>query len=116
MDTTADLQKALADIEDQQKDGVKIVGQKQMNYAADDEFLTWVIGQYDQPGDNGIKYITKDKAYLAASKVLERFKQMDEEAAQAYLVANFEAVWKQHDIHESKSLDDTEVYQLLKEL
>ena len=44
MDETAELQSTLEDLENQTKSGTRIVGKRQLSFAEDDEFLTYLIG------------------------------------------------------------------------
>ena len=43
------------------------------------------MGKYDQDGANGIKIITKDKAYLAAQEAIEKWKSIGSDESREYL-------------------------------
>ena len=45
--------------------------------------------KYSTDGKNGIKIVTKDKAYLCAQKYIEKWKQLTGADNQAYLKENF---------------------------
>ena len=60
--------------------------------------------------------ITKDKAYLAAAKCVERWRKLKGEENRQYLKDNFNAAWEEHDIHHKNKIDITEAYALMKEI
>ena len=60
--------------------------------------------------------ITKDKAYVAAGKAIEHWKDLKGTENKDYLKANFQTAWDEHDVHHKNKIDTTEAYQLLKEL
>ena len=75
-----------------------------------------LINDYSKDGANGIKILTKDQAYIAAGKAIEKWRNLSGEENINYLQENFEDAWKQHDIHDKKMIDVTEAYQLLREI
>ena len=74
------------------------------------------MNEYDEDGTNGIKIISKDKAYLAAEKAIEKWRGLSGDDNQKYLKENFENVWAQHDINNKKAIDVTEAYIMMKEI
>ena len=101
-DETSKLQEKLAQLENEKEFGIRTIGTKQLNAAKDDEFIQSMFAKYAEDGDNGIKIITKDKAYMACAKSLEHFKELKGKDNQDYLKANFNKMWDEHDIHNDK--------------
>ena len=93
-------------------------GEKKTNLhaAEDDDFLQNLFKNYATNGKNGIMEITKDKAYVAAAKCVERWRKLTGDENANYLKENFEASWNEHDIHHKNKIDLTEAYAMMKEL
>ena len=62
---------------------------RELHAADDDDFLQGLFQKYSTDGKNGIKIVTKDKAYLCAQKYIEKWKQLTGADNQAYLKENF---------------------------
>ena len=75
-----------------------------------------MFDKYAEDGDEGLKVLKKDKAYIMSQKAMMKLKGMSEDDTQTYLKDNFEKHWAEHDIHDKKEIDVTEAYQLVKEI
>jgi len=60
--------------------------------------------------------LTKDKAYLAAGKCVEKWRGLKGEDNQNYLKANFDETWNNYDVKGKNKIEESEAYQLLKEI
>ena len=60
--------------------------------------------------------VSKDKAYICASKAIEKWKGLKGQENLDYLKENFSQNWDEHDIHKKNKIDVTEAYQLMKEI
>ena len=69
--------------------GQVTIGKRQMNAAEDDEFLQSLLEPYAEDGPNGIKLIAKDKAYVCASKAIEKWRDLKDQDNIDYLKENF---------------------------
>lgn len=63
-----------------------------------------------------MRIVTKDKAYIAAGKCIEKFRGITGSANQKYLKANFDETWSNYDVKGKKKIEESEAYQLLKEI
>ena len=100
-------------MEDNKKNGIFVGNKKKINTAENDDFLNKVLDKYGQDGKKGIRIITKDKAYLAAQKCIEKFRDLKGEDATNYLKENFKASWDEQDVHGKNKIDITEAYSML---
>ena len=89
---------------------------KNAHAAEDDEILQGLFTKYAINGKDGIKVITKDKAYLAAQQWVKQKKNLKGDELNNYVKENFPGAWEEHDIHKKNKIDVTEAYQMLKEL
>ena len=101
-------------MEDNKKNGIFVGNKKKnLNAAENDDFLNKVLDKYGQDGKKGIRIITKDKAYLAAQKCIEKFRDLKGEDATNYLKENFKTSWDEQDVHGKNKIDITEAYSML---
>ena len=54
----------------------KELSDKELHAADDDDFIQSLFSKYAANGKNGIKILTKDKAYICAQKYIEKWKQL----------------------------------------
>ena len=92
------------------------LSEKELHAAEDDDFLQGLFQKYASNGKNGIKVVTKDKAYICAQKYIEKWRHLTGAENQAYLKENFQSAWEEHDVHNKNKIDITEAYSMLKEL
>ena len=52
----------------------KAMGDRELHAAEDDDYLQSLFEKYAKEGKNGVKMITKDKAYIAAGKAIEHWR------------------------------------------
>ena len=74
------------------------------------------MDKYGADGKKGIRIITKDKAYLAAQKCIEKFRDLKGEDATNYLKENFKSAWDEQDVHNKNKIDITEAYSMLQNI
>mmetsp|Transcript_6933 Transcript_6933/g.11138 ORF Transcript_6933/g.11138 Transcript_6933/m.11138 type:complete len:118 (+) Transcript_6933:271-624(+) len=74
----SDLEDTLSQIEQSKKmiGKSKELSEREKHAADDDDFLQNLLGKYSINGKNGIKLIAKDKAYIAATQCLQKWKGM----------------------------------------
>ena len=53
-----------------------------MNFAQDDEIIQKLFDKYAEDGDDGIKILKKEKAYIMSQKAMEKLKGMNEDDVQ----------------------------------
>lgn len=117
-DELKDLQLTLGNLEDSKKLAGRSTGlsEREQHAAEDDEYLQGLLTQYAVEGKKGLKMISKDKAYLAAGKCVEKWRGLKGEDNQNYLKANFDETWTQYDVKGKNKIEESEAYQLLKEI
>jgi|TARA_B110000238_G_C15959690_1_gene366838 hypothetical protein len=67
----------------------KELNDREKNAAQDDDFIQSLFSKYAKEGKGGIMMITKDKAYVAAGKAIEHWKELKGQENKDYLKANF---------------------------
>ena len=94
-DELKELELTLGNLEDSKKLAGRSTGlsEREQHAAEDDEYLNGLLQQYAVEGKKGLKMIAKDKAYLAASKCVEKWRGLKGEDNQNYLKANFDETW-----------------------
>ena len=113
-----DLELTLGNLEDSKKLAGRSTGlsDREAHAAEDDEYLQGLLTQYAVDGKKGLKVLTKDKAYLAAGKCVEKWRGLKGEDNQNYLKANFDETWNNYDVKGKNKIEESEAYQLLKEI
>lgn len=94
-DELKELEQTLGNLEDSKKLAGRSTGlsEREQHAAEDDEYLNQLLTQYTVEGKKGLKTITKDKAYIAAGKCVEKWRGLKGEDNQNYLKANFDEAW-----------------------
>ena len=113
-----DLELTLGNLEDSKKLAGRTTGlsDREAHAAEDDEYLQGLLTQYAVDGKKGLKMLTKDKAYLAAGKCVEKWRGLKGEDNQNYLKANFDETWNNYDVKGKNKIEESEAYQLHKEI
>ena len=107
-DELAALEQTIGNLNNQQE--------REQHFAEDDDFLQGILTQYAVDGPKGQKIVSKDKAYIAAGKCIEKFRGIKGSANQTYLKTNFAEIWAQYDVKGKNRIEESEAYQMFKEI
>ena len=112
------MEDTLGQIEESKKllGKTKQLSEWELHAADDDDYLQTLFSTYAVNGKDGIKMISKDKAYKAASECIKKWKGLSQTETLTYLKDNFDTNWAEHDPTGKNKIDITEAYQLMKQL